>query len=97
MDCSEIERRVTTSSAVPLIVAAPLEVTLIDASHSANGITSYLWEFSDTRTSIEPNSINFYSPEGIYTVTLTVISDSDQDTHTHTEYINVSNDSDYCE
>ncbi|NJB35376.1 PKD domain-containing protein [Croceivirga sp. JEA036] len=55
---------------------APLEILFTgDASTDNGSITSYIWDFGDGNTSIEPNPNHIYTETGEYTVTL-IITDN---------------------
>ncbi|MES2565917.1 MAG: PKD domain-containing protein [Bacteroidota bacterium] len=53
----------------------PMSVNFSNTSTSASPL-NYLWNFSDGTTSTLPNPTHVFTPPGIYTYTLTVITDS---------------------
>lgn len=62
-------------------------------SFSSGDIIRYLWDFGDGATSIEKNPTHTYQQEGLYSVTLSVItSTSAQGVTTKSNYIKVSED-----
>jgi PKD repeat protein len=55
------------------------EVTFTE---TADGETTYLWEFGDGETSTDPNPTHLYTADGTYTVTLTVSNGDCEDVST---------------
>ena len=54
---------------------------------SANGPTSWSWDFGDSGTSTEQNPSHIYSSSGLYTVTLTATNAIGSDVETKVDYI----------
>ncbi|NJN53327.1 MAG: PKD domain-containing protein [Anaerolineae bacterium] len=75
-------------TADPVIGHAPLAVNFYD--NSAGSITSYLWDFGDSGSSVVASPVHTYTQSGIYTVSLTVTDASSQHTLTRTNYIFVN-------
>ncbi len=68
-----------------------LSVQFTDASYSGNGdIVSWSWTFGDGATSTEQNPAHTYAADGIYEVTLTIVT-ADSCTSTTTEHICIGN------
>jgi gliding motility-associated-like protein len=65
------------ASIAPLIELGcdPMSVPFLNTSTSSSPL-SYLWNFSDGTTSTQANPIHVFSPPGIYTYTLTIMTDS---------------------
>ncbi len=55
---------------------ALLSYLFYDMSYAPDAITSYYWNFGDGATSTEQNPIHTYAQSGVYTVSLTIVSDS---------------------
>jgi PKD repeat protein len=72
----------------PLSGSAPLPVQFTDTS--ANGPTSWLWDFGDNTTSTSQNPSHTYTAQGTYTVSLTATNVGGSDQVTKTNYIAVS-------
>ncbi|HUM67575.1 MAG TPA: PKD domain-containing protein [Chloroflexota bacterium] len=75
-------------TADPVIGNAPLAVNFYD--NSVGSITSYLWNFGDSGSSVMASPVHTYTESGIYTVSLTVTDASNQHTLTRTNYIFVN-------
>ena len=52
--------------------------------HCSGNPDSYLWNFGDGQTSIEPNPYHIYYTPGIYTVTLTIYKNGESDSYSQT-------------
>jgi PKD repeat protein len=77
-------------SATPTFGDVPLTVTFTDESHSGTSpITSWAWDFGDTKTSTQQNPSHIYDEAGVYTVSLTVTTSRGADTLTKEGYIEV--------
>jgi len=77
--------------AFPISGAAPLSVRFQD--FSTGDLIRYFWDFGDGSTSILPNPIHVYQTEGIYSVTLNIMtSTGGQAVATKNNYITVNNE-----
>ena len=66
---------------------APDQTTIQFTSQSTGNITSYLWDFGDGSTSIDPNPSHKYKDARTYTVSLTVSGPDGSDTETKSNFI----------
>ncbi|MHC4535506.1 MAG: S8 family serine peptidase [Planctomycetota bacterium] len=66
---------------------APKNTTVQFTSQSTGSITSWLWDFGDGTTSIDPNPTHTYIDARTYTVSLTVTGQDDSDTETKSRFI----------
>ena len=67
--------------------AGPQNTTVQFANQSTGSITSWLWNFGDGATSIDPNPSHLYKDARTYTVSLTVTGTNGSDTETKESYI----------
>ncbi|MHC4103560.1 MAG: S8 family serine peptidase, partial [Planctomycetota bacterium] len=65
----------------------PKNTTVQFTDQSTGDITSWLWDFGDGTTSIEPNPSHTYEDAHTYTVSLTVTDSDGSDTETKEAYI----------
>ena len=72
----------TTSGSAPLTVN-------FDGSSSEGDISSWLWNFGDSTTSIDRNPTHVYQQSGTFNVSLTVTGAGGTDTETKTGYVTV--------
>ncbi|NIA13252.1 MAG: PKD domain-containing protein [Nitrospiraceae bacterium] len=78
-------------SASPASGNAPLEVQFTDESDPGSAaITAWAWDFGDGNASDEQNPVHAYQSAGLFTVSLTVITDAGEDTETKQDLIAVS-------
>jgi len=75
-------------SASPASGAVPLIVSFTDLS--ANGPTSWVWDFGDGWAGAGQNPTHTYENPGIYTVSLTATNAAGYDTETKNDYITVN-------
>jgi PKD repeat protein len=70
---------------------APLLVKFTDTSATYTGcdISSFAWDFGDQQTSTDESPEHTYATPGLYTVSLTIISDGGTDTETKSNFIEV--------
>jgi PKD repeat protein len=61
---------------IPDSIGVPRSFVFVDMSNAPFGVQSYLWDFGDGTTSNEANPFHTYAQTGIYTVSLTIVSDS---------------------
>ena len=73
-------------SADQVVGAVPMTVQFTDTS-TLTGVTQRLWEFGDGGTSNVQNPVHTYAAQGIYDVTLTVVSEDGNRTTTKFDYI----------
>jgi serine protease len=66
---------------------APDQTTIQFINQSTGNITSWLWDFGDGATSIDPNPSHLYKDARTYTVSLTVNSPDGSDTETKNRFI----------
>jgi PKD repeat protein len=92
----------TTSEAEPQLGSQPLDAEFIAeptmglrnttvqfTNQSTGNITSWLWDFGDGATSIDPNPSHTYGDARTYTVSLTVMGPDGSDTETKETYIKI--------
>jgi serine protease len=66
---------------------APKNTTVQFTSQATGSITSWLWDFGDGATSIDPNPSHAYTDARTYTVSLTVTGPDGSDTETKSRFI----------
>jgi len=66
---------------------APDQTTIQFINQSTGNITSWLWDFGDGATSIDPNPSHLYKDAHTYTVSLTVSGPDGSDTETKSRFI----------
>ncbi|MCP4259490.1 MAG: S8 family serine peptidase [Planctomycetes bacterium] len=66
---------------------APDQTTIQFINQSTGNITSWLWDFGDGATSIDPNPSHLYEDARTYTVSLTVSGPDGSDTETKERFI----------
>ncbi|MHC4643681.1 MAG: PKD domain-containing protein, partial [Planctomycetota bacterium] len=66
---------------------APKNTTVQFTSQATGSITSWLWDFGDGATSIDPNPSHTYTDARTYTVSLTVTGPEGSDTETKSRFI----------
>ena len=66
---------------------APDKTTIQFTNQSTGNITSWLWDFGDGTTSIDPNPSHLYKDPRTYTISLTVTGPDGSDTETKESYI----------
>ncbi|MHC4643601.1 MAG: S8 family serine peptidase, partial [Planctomycetota bacterium] len=66
---------------------APKNTTIQFTSQATGSITSWLWDFGDGATSIDPNPSHTYTDARTYTVSLTVTGPEGSDTETKSRFI----------
>ncbi|HNR30569.1 MAG TPA: PKD domain-containing protein [Candidatus Hydrogenedentes bacterium] len=77
-------------SAAPVSGRAPLEVYFTDLSSGGlYEITAWLWDFGDGETSTERNPVHVYETVGVYTVTLTIITEAGTVSRPKADFITV--------
>jgi PKD repeat protein len=75
-------------SATPEHGAPPLTVDFTDESDGSP--TSWLWDFGDGATAIDPNPSRIYADPGVYDVTLAVGNAAGSDSLTRSRFVSVS-------
>jgi serine protease len=66
---------------------APDKTTIQFTNQSTGNITSWLWDFGDGATSIDPNPSHLYKDAHTYTVSLTITGPEGSDTETKSRFI----------